>query len=166
MATKREISEGKKKVERIKQPVTRAYTSENPKYRVGKALLSVSELRAAGPYCMDLHKYYMQNVNQAEEIMVSYEERHFLQLEGNSNIFIVAWSDLFDLFNLDALDLSLIRCFALHMQQETRRRTGKKCGYIDPQLMTVTFMLTDRDSLVRCAHATIKLVFISTCSHM
>ncbi|XP_025815364.1 uncharacterized protein LOC112892404 [Panicum hallii] len=69
MATKREISEGKKKVERIKQPVTRAYTSENPKYRVGKALLSVSELRAAGPYCMDLHKYYMQNVNQAEEIM-------------------------------------------------------------------------------------------------
>jgi hypothetical protein len=113
MATKREISEGKKKVERIKQPVTRAYTSENPKYRVGKALLSVSELRAAGQYCVDLHNYYMQNVNQAEEIMVSFEERHFLQLEGNGNIFIVAWSDLFDLFNLDALDLSLIRCFAL-----------------------------------------------------
>jgi hypothetical protein len=55
----------------------------------------------------------MQNVNQAEKIMVSFEERHFLQLEGNGNIFIVAWSDLFDLFNLDALDLSLIRCFAL-----------------------------------------------------
>jgi hypothetical protein len=62
---------------------------------------------------VDLHNYYMQNVNQAEEIMVSFEERHFLQLEGKGNIFIVAWSDLFDLFNLDALDLSLIRCFAL-----------------------------------------------------
>jgi hypothetical protein len=55
----------------------------------------------------------MRNVNRHEEIMVSYEERHFLQLEGSRNIFIVAWSDLFDLFNLDALDLSLIRCFAL-----------------------------------------------------
>ncbi|PVH64317.1 hypothetical protein PAHAL_2G236100 [Panicum hallii] len=149
MAAKREISEGKKKVDRIKQPVTRAYTSENPKYRVGKSLLSVPELRAAGQYCVELHNYYMSKVNQAEEIMVSYEERHFLQLEGSRNIFIVAWSDLFDLFNLDALDLSLIRCFALHMQQETRRRTGKKCGYIDPQMMTVTFMNSDRDSLVR-----------------
>jgi hypothetical protein len=113
MATKRKISEGKKKVEWIKHPVTSAYTSENPKYRVGKSLLSVPELRRAGQYCVDLHNYYMRNVNRAQEIMVSYEERHFLQLEGSRNIFIVAWSNLFDLFNLDALNLSLIRCFAL-----------------------------------------------------
>jgi hypothetical protein len=62
---------------------------------------------------VDLHNYYMRNVNEAQEIIVSYEERHFLQLEGSGNIFIVAFCDLFDLFNLDALDLSLIRCFAL-----------------------------------------------------
>jgi hypothetical protein len=113
MATKREISEGKKKVERIKHPVTGAYTSENPKYRVGMSLLSVPELRTAGQYCVDLHNYYMRNVNEAQEIIVSYEERYFLQLEGSGNIFIVAFCDLFDLFNLDALDLSLIWCFAL-----------------------------------------------------
>jgi hypothetical protein len=82
MATKREISEGKKKVERIKHPVTRAYTSENPKYRVGKSLLSVPELRTAGQYCVDLHNYYMRNVNKAQEIMVSYESGTFCSLRA------------------------------------------------------------------------------------
>jgi hypothetical protein len=48
MQRKQEISEGKKKAEEIKNPVPRDYTSENPKYRVGKALLSSSELQRAG----------------------------------------------------------------------------------------------------------------------
>ncbi|PUZ60315.1 hypothetical protein GQ55_4G113900 [Panicum hallii var. hallii] len=131
------------------------YTSENPKYRVGKALLSSSELQRAGQYCMDLHNYYIHNADKLQDIIVAFKERHFLQLEGTEGIFIVAFSDLFDLFNLDALDLSLVRYFALHMQQETRIRTGKKCGYIDPQIMTVTLITLDRDGLVRYAHATV-----------
>ncbi|PUZ69249.1 hypothetical protein GQ55_2G093100 [Panicum hallii var. hallii] len=140
MQRKQEISEGKKK---------------NPKYRVGKALLSSSELRRAGQYCMDLHNYYIHNADKLQDIIVAYKEQYFLQLEGTEGIFTVAFSDLFDLFNLDALDLSLVRCFALHMQQETRRRTRKKCGYIDPQMMTVTLMTSDRAALVRYTHATV-----------
>jgi hypothetical protein len=29
------------------------------------------------------------------------------------NIFLISWSDLYDLFNLGALDVSLMRCFTL-----------------------------------------------------
>jgi hypothetical protein len=28
-------------------------------------------------------------------------------------IFLISWSNLYDLFTLDVLDISLIRCFAL-----------------------------------------------------
>jgi hypothetical protein len=62
---------------------------------------------------MDLHNYYIQNAGKLQDIIVAFKERHFLQLEGTEGIFTVAFSDLFDLFNLDTLDLSLIRCFAL-----------------------------------------------------
>jgi hypothetical protein len=82
MQRKQEISEGKKKVEEIKNLVPRAYTSENPKYRVGKALLSSSELWKVGQYCMDLHNYYIHNADKLQDIIVAYKERHFLQLEG------------------------------------------------------------------------------------
>jgi hypothetical protein len=62
---------------------------------------------------MDLHNYYIYNADKLQDIIVAYKERHFLQLEGTESIFTVAFSDLFDLFNFDALDLSLVRCFAL-----------------------------------------------------
>jgi hypothetical protein len=29
------------------------------------------------------------------------------------DIFVISWSDLYDIFNLDALDISLMRYFAL-----------------------------------------------------
>jgi hypothetical protein len=31
----------------------------------------------------------------------------------DDSVFIISLSDLYDIFNLDALDVSLIRCFAL-----------------------------------------------------
>jgi hypothetical protein len=31
----------------------------------------------------------------------------------DDDVFIISLSDLYDLFNLDALDVSLMRCFAL-----------------------------------------------------
>ena len=34
-------------------------------------------------------------------------------LHSGPGYFSVAWSDLYNLFNLDALDISLIRCLAL-----------------------------------------------------
>jgi hypothetical protein len=45
-----------------------------------------------------------------KDIIVSFKEEHFLV--GNA-IFVISWSDLYDLFNLNALDISLMRCFTL-----------------------------------------------------
>ena len=73
-------------------------------------MLTSSELRAAGQYCVDLHNYYINNYKMLDGILVEYKEHHFLQTDG---IFLVTFGDLYDLFKFDALDISLLRCFAL-----------------------------------------------------
>ena len=90
--------------------VQTAWTSVNPYYEAGKPMLTSSELRAAGQYCVDLHNYYINNNKTLDGILVEYKERHFLQTDG---IFLVTFGDLYDLFKLNALDISLLHCFAL-----------------------------------------------------
>jgi hypothetical protein len=82
----------------------------NPKFKLGKLMLTVDALRQAGKSCVDLHNYYINNYKNHQDIIVSFKEHHFLV--GNNN-FLISWSDLYDLFNLDTLDISLMRCFAL-----------------------------------------------------
>jgi hypothetical protein len=41
---------------------------------------------------------------------MSFKDRHFLV---GDDIFIITFSNLYDIFNLNALDVSLMRCFAL-----------------------------------------------------
>jgi hypothetical protein len=45
-----------------------------------------------------------------EDIIVQFKYRHFLL---GDNIFIIIFSDLYDLLTLDTLDISLMRYFAL-----------------------------------------------------
>jgi hypothetical protein len=73
-------------------------------------MLTVDALYKAGQPCVKLHNYYMNNYKSSQDIMVSYKDRHFLV--GDS-FFLISFSDLYDLFNLDTLDVSLMRCFAL-----------------------------------------------------
>jgi hypothetical protein len=75
---------------------------------MGKLILTADEHGKAGQPCVDLHNYYIQNYQRGLDILVSYNDR----LVGD-DIFIITFSDLYDLFNLDALDISLMRCFAV-----------------------------------------------------
>jgi hypothetical protein len=75
---------------------------------MGKLILTADELGKAGQPCVDLHNYYIQNYQRGLDILVSYNDR----LVGD-DIFIITFSDLYDLFNLDALDISLMRCFTV-----------------------------------------------------
>jgi hypothetical protein len=84
--------------------MTRAY----PKFVMGRPMLTVDVLHKAGKPCAELHNYYNNNYKSGQDIIVSYKVRHFLV--GDS-IFLISWSDLYDLFNLDVLDISLMRCF-------------------------------------------------------
>jgi hypothetical protein len=94
-----------------KQPLLQtAMTQANLKFVMGQQMLTVDELRKAGQLCIDLHNYYIQNYKSGQDIIVSYKNRYFLVRD---DIFCITFSDLYDLFNLEALDISLMHCFAL-----------------------------------------------------
>jgi hypothetical protein len=82
----------------------------NPKFVIGQSMLTVNELDKTGQPCINLHNYYIQNYQIGLYILVSYKDHHFLV---GDRLFIITFSDLYDLFNLDALDISLMHCFAL-----------------------------------------------------
>jgi hypothetical protein len=87
-----------------------AMMQANPKFVLGKPILTIDVLQKAGQPCVELCNYYMNNYKLGQDIMVWYKDRHFLVGGG---FFLISFSDLYDLFNLNALDVSLMRCFAL-----------------------------------------------------
>jgi hypothetical protein len=85
-------------------------TSANPKFEKGKKILNANELSKASRFCVELHNYYILNWKKIDVIVVKYRQSHFLIDDG---VFIIALSDLYDLFNIDVLDVSLMHCFTL-----------------------------------------------------
>jgi hypothetical protein len=85
-------------------------TQANPKFVLGKLMLTVDTLQKVGQLCVELHNYYMNNYMSGQDIMMSYKDGHFLV---GDDFFLISFFDLYDLFNLNALDVSLMRCFAL-----------------------------------------------------
>jgi hypothetical protein len=85
-------------------------TSASPKFKKGKQILNANELCKVGQFCVELHNHYILNWKKIDVIVVKYRQSHFLTDNG---VFIISLSDLYDLFNLDALDVSPMRCFAL-----------------------------------------------------
>jgi hypothetical protein len=73
-------------------------------------MLNANELCKAGQFCVELHNYYILNWKKIDVIVVKYIHSHFLTDDGAS---IISLSDLYDLFNLDALGISLMCCFVL-----------------------------------------------------
>jgi hypothetical protein len=70
-------------------------------------MLTADELHKAGQPCIDLYNYYILNYQRSLDIHVLYKDHHFLVGDGN---FIIKFSDLYDLFNLNVLDISLMHC--------------------------------------------------------
>jgi hypothetical protein len=117
----RSNSQKKQKSSKAKQPlqqpskgklksISTAMTSTHPKFEKGKQMLNPSELCNAGRFCVELHNYNILIWKKIDVIVVKYRQSHFLTDDG---VFIISLSDLYDLFNLDALDVSLMRYFAL-----------------------------------------------------
>jgi hypothetical protein len=87
-----------------------AMTHANLKFQMEKPMLTVDTLKEAGKSCVVLHDYYINNYKKCQHIIGGFKDKHFLVGE---DIFFISWSDLYYLFTLDALDISLMRCFAL-----------------------------------------------------
>jgi hypothetical protein len=79
---------------------------------MGKLMLTVDVLRKASQPCVDPHNYYINNYMLGQHIIVSYKDPHFLV---GDNVFLISFSNLYDVFILDALDVSLMGCFALYV---------------------------------------------------
>ena len=74
-------------------------------------MLSEEALKAAGPSCESLHAYFMeQSVNGANSITAKVATS--FESDGELKI-TVGFNDLYDLFNMDSLDVSLLRCWTL-----------------------------------------------------
>jgi hypothetical protein len=87
-----------------------AMTQANLKFVMGKLMLTIDTFHKVGQPCVELHNYYINNYKSGHDIIVSYKDYHFLV---SDDFFLVSFSILYDLFNLDALDISLMRCFIL-----------------------------------------------------
>jgi hypothetical protein len=92
----------------------------NPNYKFEKSLLSDGDLKRAAPLTRKLHTFYMQHgkLDDDSEIMVALRPKTIAwlkrdELSNELQQLPVQFSDLYDLFNLDALDLTLLRCFIL-----------------------------------------------------
>jgi hypothetical protein len=90
--------------------ISTVMTSANPKFEKGKRMLNANEHCKAGRFFVELHNYYILNWKKINVIVVKYRQSHFLMNDG---VFIISLSDLYDMFNLDTLDVSPMRCFEL-----------------------------------------------------
>jgi hypothetical protein len=96
------------------------WAMDNPNYKFGKNILSGGDLKTAAPFTRKLHIFYMQRgkSDDASDIMVALRPgtNAWLKRDESSNALQqihVQLSDLYDLFNLDALHLTLLCCFIL-----------------------------------------------------
>jgi hypothetical protein len=89
-----------------------------------------------------------------EDIIVRFKDRHFLV---GDDIFVISFSDLYDLFNLDALDISLMCYMCLsnlafyvrHKQEQALHKKGKESpAFLNPQMMTRTNITLYRKDVV------------------
>jgi hypothetical protein len=90
-----------------KQPLqqTTVMMQANPKFVMGRPILTADELHKAGQPCIDLHNYYIQNYKMGQDIIVLFKDHHFLVCDC---IFIITFFDLYDIFNLNLLNISLM----------------------------------------------------------
>jgi hypothetical protein len=96
------------------------WTMVNPNCKFGKCLLSDDDLKNVASCTREHHKFYMQcgKSDNDSPILVALRPwtSAWTKRDESSNgleQIPVQLSDLYDLFNLDALDLTLLRCFIL-----------------------------------------------------
>jgi hypothetical protein len=87
----------------------------NPNYKLGKSILNDDDLNVAPPCTRDLHTFYMQRVKSDDDspIMLALQPgtSAWHKREESSNgleQIPLQLSDLYNLFNSDALDLTLL----------------------------------------------------------
>ena len=81
------------------------------KYVRGKPLVEPEEVKNLPTRMYELHDWYMKitKISNRESLMVNVKEEHYFHVKALS----VEYSELFQLFNQDALDKSIVSCYCL-----------------------------------------------------
>ena len=104
-------TESKAKVAPKEPTAKNVWTSAHSKFVMGNPMLSELDLATAGVNTKGLPKHYMTHANGDDTSIVGHYKAE--DLHSGSGYFSVSWSNPYDVFNLDALDISLIRCLTL-----------------------------------------------------
>ena len=110
-------SKGKGKLKTIESSPDIPFLPLARKYKLGEPLLEKLDNPTLGLDCTELHTWYMEQSNKPVDqrrsgFTVKFKEDHFNHVYQDA-VFTVTFDDLFCLFNLDELDVSLIRCWTL-----------------------------------------------------
>ncbi|CAN6234352.1 unnamed protein product [Urochloa humidicola] len=116
--------------------VASVWTQPKPKYKPDEPILSVEGLKAAGPIFVSLHDYFMAQsakgaIGISAKVLASYFQSY------GELTFTIAFSDLYNLFNRDGLDVSLLRCWTLRMKKMAVEG-DHNVGFLDPMLFSTT----------------------------
>ncbi|KAG2634476.1 hypothetical protein PVAP13_2NG117100 [Panicum virgatum] len=88
------------------------WTTANPKYKLGEPLSSEEALEAAGQSCQSLHAYFMEQSAKGADSITAKVAASYFESDGELSI-TIGFNDLYDLFNMDSLDVGLLRCWTL-----------------------------------------------------
>nr|AAU90141.1 putative hydroxyproline-rich glycoprotein [Oryza sativa Japonica Group] len=99
------------------------------KFELGKPLVKPEQLQSLPTQMYKFHERYMEMSAKGREMFgARIRNPDFLQWED----LWIHFKDLFDLYQLDALDISLLRAWILMEIQRARRRRVYDTGFIDP----------------------------------
>ena len=81
------------------------------KYVRGEPLVEPEEVKNLPTRMYELHQWYMDitNISNRESLMVNVKKDHYY----HEKVVTVAYSELFQLYNQDALDKSIVSCYCL-----------------------------------------------------
>ena len=81
------------------------------KYARGQPLVELEEVNKLPTRMYELHQWYMDitKISNGESLMVNVKKDHYF----HEKVVSVEYSELFQLFNQDALDKSIVSCYCL-----------------------------------------------------
>nr|ABA97269.1 transposon protein, putative, CACTA, En/Spm sub-class [Oryza sativa Japonica Group] len=104
-------------------------------YELGKPLVKPEQLQSLPTQMYKFHQLYMEMSATGRE-MIGARIRHMDFLQGE-DIIRINFKGIYELYQLDALDVSLLSCWILMEIQRARRRGVFDSGFIDPRKVNV-----------------------------
>ncbi|KAK1669783.1 hypothetical protein QYE76_057942 [Lolium multiflorum] len=98
-------------------------------YKYGQPLVRAEELPNLSTQLRRLHNWYMEKCKDGKNwIMVAITDEHY----GRNDVMNIEFCELFQLFNQDTLDKSLLSAYCLMKIRECRKGQIYDLGFVDP----------------------------------